>query len=542
MSKFLDGEKLSKAIISGAHALANNKNRIDSLNVFPVPDGDTGTNMSSTFLATVKNLEKLNNPDVSKVAASVAHDTIYEARGNSGVILSQIWKGFALGVDKRKKLSTNDLIIAFESATQRAYKSVFKPIEGTILTVIREISENLRKNHFDQKDLEIEDLFDEIVAYARKSCDETPNKLKTLREVGVTDSGGEGLYQILWGMNEFLHGNPVSLKEEQEEITAFISDSEVYDGEFGYCTEFLIDMPNWKDFDKNKFNAELEKIANSLVIVNDDNLLKVHGHTLKPGDMLNFGQKYGEFIKIKSENMTLQANDSKATTMELADKNSPRALCGVVSCNLGNGIIRTMKELNCDYIVESGQTQNPSAQDLINAIEQVNAETVFVLPNNSNVILVAQQAAQVVTDKNVIIVPTKTQIQGITAMMNFNSEISSEDNLEQMQEAIAGVSTGEITQAVRNTKINNIKIKEEDFLCILDNKIVASEKDLFTAGRKLVDRMIKPKNEIVSIYYGDESSLTEAEELLNYINSKYDIEVEIIEGNQPNYHFYIGVE
>ncbi|WLP85365.1 DAK2 domain-containing protein [Mycoplasma seminis] len=541
--KILNGMVLSNALISGANALINAKNKIDALNVFPVPDGDTGTNMASTIAATIPNLETNLNEPIWKILADMAHDMIYEARGNSGVILSQIFKGFALGSAERNTLNTAELIEAFKGATARAYKSVFKPVEGTILTVIRETTENLEKE-FTGKEVSYVEFFQKALDFARKSCDETPNKLKTLREVGVTDSGGEGLYTILWGINEALNDRFVAISEAADDINNFISETEVYEGEFGYCTEVLIDLDNMDKFDKESFTKRLEKVANSLVVVQDDNLVKVHGHAIKPGKLLNLAQEYGEFIKIKSENMTLQANYSKANAEKLKQGHASeeRKLCGVVSCNLGSGIVKRMKELGCDFVVESGQTQNPSAQDLINAINNVNADTVFVLTNNSNIILVAQQVAQVITDKNVVVIPTKSQLQGITAMLNFNHEISAEDNIEMINESIENVVTGEITKAIRNTTLNGVKIKNGSYLAIVDGKIISSHTSVMAAAKAILKSSVKPSSEIVSLYFGDESNLSEAEELSNYIDATYDCEIEIVEGNQPTYQFLIGIE
>ncbi|SJZ47475.1 DAK2 domain-containing protein [Mycoplasmopsis verecunda] len=542
--KILTGEILANALISGANALINAKNRIDALNVFPVPDGDTGTNMASTISATISNLENNKDQDVSTILSTMAHDMIYEARGNSGVILSQIFKGFALGTTDKKDLNTADLIKAFEGATARAYKSVFKPVEGTILTVIRETTEYL-KEEFKNKEVSYTEFFDKVLQFARKSCDETPNKLKTLREVGVTDSGGEGLYTIFWGVNEALNDRFVEISESTGDINNFISETEVYEGEFGYCTEVLIDLDYPEKFDKESFTKRLEKIANSLVVVNDDNLVKVHGHAVKPGKLLNLAQEYGEFIKIKSENMTLQANYSKANAEKMKQEsqdNAERRLCGVVSCNLGSGIVNKMKELGCDFVVESGQTQNPSAQDLINAIDNVNAETVFILTNNSNIILVAQQVAQVVDNKNIVVVPTKSQMQGITAMINFNHDISAEENLEMIEESIETVVTGEVTKAIRNTTLNGVKIRNGSYLAIVDGKIISSHSSVKTAVKAILKATVKPSTELVSLYYGDESSQNEAEEISNYIDAAYNCEVEIVEGNQPTYQLLIGIE
>ncbi|WP_036452674.1 DAK2 domain-containing protein [Mycoplasma buteonis] len=543
MNNQITGKQLAEAIISGSHALSNARQKIDALNVFPVPDGDTGTNMSSTLASVVEKLQKMDNPTVEEVSQSAALDMIYEARGNSGVILSQIFKGFALACEGKETLNINEAIIAFESASKRAYKSVFKPVEGTVLTVIRETSEKLRNECFNQ-DMTVEEFFTKVVEFARKSCDETPNKLKTLREVGVTDSGGEGLYTVLFGMLAYFKGNPVAISDQGDQINNFISESEVYEGEFGYCTEVLVKLNDYQNFNKDTFSKALQKFANSLVVVNDDDILKVHGHVLQPGKLLNYAQKYGEFIKIKSENMTLQANQSKANADRLSEmsQTEDRKEIAIISCNLGSGIIKRMKELGCDYVIESGQTQNPSAQDIITAIKSVNADNVFVLPNNGNVILAAQQAAQIYQDSNIVVIPTKTQIQGITAIMNFSHSVSAEDNVEMMQEAIAEVESGEVVNAVRDTTINGVKVRTGEYLAILNGKIISSQKTAVQAAKKLMAEMNLDKKEIISIYYGEEASLNEVDELTNHIESQYDLDIETIEGNQPTYIFYLGAE
>ncbi|TNK83478.1 dihydroxyacetone kinase [Mycoplasmopsis pullorum] len=544
MNNKLNGYEFAKSILSGSNSLSNNKSRIDALNVFPVPDGDTGTNMSSTIGSALSSY-KFNEENIEKASNEIAKLMLFGARGNSGVILSQIFRGFANGLIGVESAGTKELLIAFKSAAKKAYSAVLKPIEGTILTVIRETYESLERE-FANKEVSTLDFFIKVVEFARISCDNTPNKLKTLREVGVTDSGGEGLYTIFLGMLSYFRGQPIEITNEDLDINKFIQDTEVFDGEFGYCTEFIVDLNDHENFDKNKFTTEVEKIASSLVVVNDENILKVHGHTLRPGDFLNFAQNYGEFLKIKSENMTEQANNSKANAEVLKKANDNIAdkvnLCGVVSCNLGNGFIEKMQELGCDYVVEGGQTQNPSAQDIIEAINQVNAQTVFVLPNNSNVFLVSQQAAQVVRDRDVIIIPSKTQIQGVSALINFNKENSAEDNTEMMNEAIEDVLSGEVTQAVRTTKINGVNIQEGDYIAIFEGKIIAAKNDYMSAAQELLKKMIVEKNELISIYYGDLVSETDANELADWIQSQCDAEIEIINGEQPNYHFLIGAE
>ncbi|WP_027334845.1 DAK2 domain-containing protein [Mycoplasmopsis felifaucium] len=543
-NKTIDGQLYAQLIISGANNLINNKNRIDDLNVFPVPDGDTGTNMSSTVDAAAKALEGYQNKNLGEVASFVSKNMLYGARGNSGVILSQIFKGFALSFENKTEVDVLGLLEGFKKATERAYQSVLKPVEGTILTVIRETTEELEKKI--NKNTSFEEFFVFAKDFARVACDNTPNKLKILREVGVVDSGGEGLVMFISGMASLILGNPVSLSNEEQAIDKFISSEEVYTGEFGYCTEFIISLNNPEEFNKEAFQKSLSKKANSLVVVQDAELVKVHGHTIKPGDLLNLGQKYGEFMKIKSENMTLQAEDSRNKNVDLSKTQEtslePLSKCGVISCNLGTGIINKMNELGCDVIIESGQTQNPSAADIVDAINKCNAENVFILPNNSNIFLTAEQAAQVVSDKKIHIIKTRTQIQGINAMLGFNKDSSPEENEELMNEMVSLVKTGEVTIAVRDTKINGVKIKKDNYLSILDDKIIACKSTYLEAAKYIINKVVNENSELVTIYYGNDASEADASELADYISSKYSCGVEIVDGNQPNYHFLIGLE
>lgn len=539
----LNGKTFAQAFISGANNLINSKNKIDALNVFPVPDGDTGTNMSSTSKAavdalTVTNVDKMPLGDVAVI---VSRNMLLGARGNSGVILSQIFKGLSLSFANLKEASVKELLDGFKKATEKAYQSVLKPVEGTILTVIRETTEAIEKDI--TKDSSVEDFFRLANEFSRQACNNTPNKLKILREVGVTDSGGEGLQALLFGMYSYFKGQPIEESNEEKQADTFSSSSEVYNGEFGYCTEFIVELTDVKNFDKSAFENALMKKANSLVVVQDEKILKVHGHTLKPGDMLNFGQKYGEFIKIKSENMTRQAADSrnKNVIINQSDENEKQK-CAIISCNLGSGIIDRMKEYGVDAIIESGQTQNPSAQDILDAISSVKAKNVFVLPNNSNIFLAAEQAAQSVNDKKVYIIPTKSQVQGVSALLNFAKDNTVKENRENMTDAIKLVKTGEITKSVRSTNIDGIKIKEGQFIGILDHKIIIVADSYLDAAKKLVKKVTSKDTELITIYFGNDASEPDAQELQNFIESHYDASVEVVNGNQPNYHFIIGFE
>ncbi|TQC54098.1 DAK2 domain-containing protein [Mycoplasmopsis mucosicanis] len=541
MIKKLDGYTFYDLCLSGANNLINQKNKIDALNVFPVPDGDTGTNMSSTVKSAIDGLKRDNN-HLGEVAKKLSKAMLFGARGNSGVILSQIFKGFSLAFENESSVDVQGLLDAFKKATEKAYSSVLKPIEGTILTVIRETTEELEKIVDSSTSFSV--FFELAQKFARKACDNTPNKLKILREVGVTDSGGEGFYSIIVGMNSFMNGEPVAIKEDNDSADTFIQQGEVYDGEFGYCTEFIIEIKDVASFSKVAFEKGLRKQATSLVVVQDNEILKVHGHTIQPGNMLNFGQKFGEFIKIKSENMNLQAKESRNKNVALNSNSSSEdeKECAIISCNLGTGIINRIKELGCDAIVESGQTQNPSAQDIVDAIRSVNSKNVFVLPNNSNIFLAAEQAAQIIDDKNVYIIKSKTQLQGVVAMMNFAADASAEENFEMLNEAIKTIKTGEVTTAIRSTKMNNVRIKEGQFIGILDHEIITCEPSYIESAKELIKSAISHDNELITIYYGNDISENDANEVKSFIEGRYDVEVEVVNGAQPNYHFIIGFE
>ncbi|AAT27899.1 DAK2 domain-containing protein [[Mycoplasma] mobile] len=538
----ITSEIWSKALVSGANNLINKKNWIDSLNVFPVPDGDTGSNMSNTIKSGVKDLG--NESTIGEVSKKIARGMLLGARGNSGVILSQIFQGFAKSFENKIEINAFELVAGFEKAKEYAYKSVLNPVEGTILTVIKDVSEALTKHVTPAMNNK------EIIALAyknaRKSCDNTPNLLPILKEVGVNDSGGEGLVLVIEGMLKYLEGNPVSFLDVPVDpnIEAFISNTEIFDGEFGYCTEFLLDLEKTKKFNKENFISHIEKLGTSLVVVQNEALVKVHIHTLKPGKVFNYAQKYGEFLKLKSENMTEQTKENRENQKQhqIANSSLVKNPSGLISCNTGQGLIHIMKENGCDFIIEAGQSSNPSAGDFIEAIKQVNSDNIFILPNNSNIILAAQQAAQIVTDKNVYVVPTKTQMEGISAIFNFNKELDFEDNKEEMEDAIDSTKTGEVTIAVKTTKINDVKVTKGEFIGLANRKVVISNKSLIKTAKKVIDKIISEDAEIATIYYGAEVSEIDAKDLKNYVESKYDIESKVEYGGQPLYHFYISVE
>ena len=542
--KQINGIVFKQMVINGANNLANRSKYVDQLNVFPVPDGDTGTNMSMTMTAGAKELVSLEEASIGKVAKVLSRGLLMGARGNSGVILSQLFRGFATGLEGKDEADIEDIAKALESGVKTAYKAVMKPIEGTILTVARESAEAAGAKYETVET--IVDLYDLVVNEMQISLNRTPELLPVLKEVGVVDSGGQGLLYIFEGFLKALKGETIVLEAQTEATgesaqTALSSD----EVEFGYCTEFIIRLDEERTpFKEDVFRGRLEKLGNSIVVVQDEDIVKVHVHTLTPGDALNLAQKHGEFVKLKIENMTEQHN-------EIIGQNAPQsepakreqAEYGIISVVAGEGIKHLFEEQGCHYVIEGGQTMNPSTEDFLKAIDELNAKNIIILPNNSNIIMAANQAAQVTEDVNVVVVPSKTIPQGYTALMMFNEHASVEDNLEEMNQAITEVKSGQVTYAVRDTQMNGVDIKENDFIGILDKDIIVSVPERFESACALVDKMIDEDSEIVTILYGEGVDEDEADELAEYIENKYDdVEVTIFDGQQPVYSYIISVE
>lgn len=549
-------KQLKAAIISASNNLINHRQRIDALNVFPVPDGDTGTNMSSTLEKASINLQKADHKSIAELMANVSRDMLLGARGNSGVILSQIFKGLSNAWSKVKtEITVSQIIEGFDQAYKTAYASVLKPIEGTILTVIREIAENIRKN-FDERMTVIE-VFEAVYKYGQESLANTPNMLPILKEVGVVDSGGDGLVMILQGFLQTFKGSPIEINKETAQQLEFISDTEIYSGEFGYCTEVIVQLNKPESFKRPNFVSQIEKLGNSLVAVQDQDILKIHIHALNPGKILNFAQKYGEFLAVKIENMTEQANNTKSqsiasndqvsetntTTNATTGKQSKKPIA-IISCNSGTGFINLMNEYQCDYVIDCAQSNNPSAQDFLDAIEIVNSNNIIILPNNSNIILAAQQAAKMTKKKNIHIIPTKTQVEGVSAILNYSPEENIKNNLHEINTNLKNLVVGQISQAIKSTKIDGVKIEKDEYLMIKSNKIIGTKKDVIKAAFALIDEMMEEKEEaeILAIYYGNNSSSIDASEIEKYVLKHYNVEVEIIASNQPVYDFLFGLE
>ncbi|NCC54126.1 MAG: DAK2 domain-containing protein [Erysipelotrichia bacterium] len=537
----INGLIFKQMLESGANNLMNDFTRIDALNVFPVPDGDTGTNMSLTFSAGVNDALKVDSNRVCDIAKALSKGLLMGARGNSGVITSQIFRGLYQSLDGVEEVNALQLANAFVNGSRVAYKAVMRPVEGTILTVIREASDYTLLYAADKGDLTCEDVLAKLVLEAKESLERTPELLPVLKEVGVVDSGGAGLLTILEGFLSALRGEVIARNENVE--TTSVAGADLESDEFGYCTEFIIrlDASKIATFKEEKLKTRLAEMGNSLVVVQDDDIVKVHVHTLRPGDALNIGQRYGEFVKLKIENMQEQHENiimSQTTTKE----EKPASKYALIAVAAGDGLAAMFKELRVDYIISGGQTMNPSTEDFVEAIKKINAEHIFIMPNNSNIILAAQQAAQVMEDVDIHVIPSKTIPQGLCACMMFNPEVDVTMNEEEMNEAIANVKTGQVTYAIKDTTFDGLEIKEGDYMGIKEKDIVVSTKDKMEATKKLIDALIDADSEIVTLIAGDNTTEEEMNMISSYIEDNYGVEVEANNGGQPVYSFVIGVE
>ena len=546
--KIVDGQIFKQMVITGANVLHNNHPEIDALNVFPVPDGDTGTNMSLTFSAGASEIEKMDSKNIYEVAKKLSKGLLMGARGNSGVILSQIFRGVSMAFEGVEEVDAVGLAKAFQNGAKVAYKAVMRPVEGTILTVIREAGEAVVE--YAKEGMDIEDVFSYFVKAAEESLERTPELLPVLKEVGVVDSGGAGLLLVLTGFMSALAGETVDRIEIKSSETAMSALMDVEtDGEegYGYCTEFIVRLdPNkMKAFTEERLRNELERIpGNSIVVVQDEDIVKVHVHTLKPGNALNIAQRYGDFVKLKIENMQEQHN----TILESG--NAPAAPVkqeakevAVISVAAGDGVRDMFMELHCDHVVSGGQTMNPATEDIVEAIRNVNAEHVIILPNNSNIVMTAQQAAIILEDEiDVIVIPSKTVPQGLSACIMFNPEVSLEENVEEMKEAIANVKTGQVTYAIKDTNIDGVEIKANNYMALCEKEITACVPNKLDALKTTLEQLVDEDSEIITLIYGEDVTEEEAEEIEAYVEDNFEAELELVNGKQPVYSFIIGVE
>lgn len=545
-------------IISGANNLYNNYPEVDALNVFPVPDGDTGTNMNLTISSGAKEIATRNDASVYNVAKAFSRGLLMGARGNSGVILSQIFRGFAQGLKGKIEATAQDISDALLMGKEVAYKAVMRPVEGTILTVIRESSQALADSVY--PDMPLDEALDILLKEARESLKRTPNLLPVLKEAGVVDSGGAGLCKIIEGFDLALHNQIV-----EKNMPDVVSDSVVEPiignvqaslehKEFGYCTEFILKLPEdpikakKKNFVPSRFSGVLNSHGNSIVMVHDDDLIKVHIHTLNPGNILTYAQQFGEFVKIKVENMSEQhthliEEDAKAKEDEI--KKQPKKPFGLISVGAGKGIVDLFKDLNCDYIVSGGQTMNPSTEDFIKAIKSINAEQIFILPNNSNIIMAATQACDVMNEEvKCTVIPTKTIPQGLVSAMMYNPESDYDTNYNDMMESLSSVKSGQVTFAVKDTSFEGMEIHKDDFIGICDKKILATEKDKIKCALKLINTMIDEDSSIITIITGEDVTEAERDALKELVQAKVGdmVDVDVKVGLQPVYSFIIGIE
>ena len=551
--KIINGQIFKRMVIAGATVLHNNHPEIDALNVFPVPDGDTGTNMSLTFTAGANEIAKLESTDIYEVAKKLSKGLLMGARGNSGVILSQIFRGISMGVEGKTEVNAVEFAAALQNGAKVAYKAVMRPVEGTILTVIREASEAVVK--YAKPDMEIEDIFSYFVSQAEASLERTPELLPVLKEVGVVDSGGAGLLLVFTGFMAGLAGEEI----ERIEIKSDANNSALmeYEAEgedaFGYCTEFIIrlDPAKIKAFKEESLKNELERLpGNSIVVVQDEDIVKVHVHTLKPGNALNAAQRYGEFVKLKIENMQEQHNtimegnaNPVVTTSTLAAAAAPQKEVSIISVAAGDGVKDMFLELHCDHVVSGGQTMNPSAEDIVAAVRKVNAKHVIILPNNGNIVMTAQQAAIILEDEiDVQVIPSKTIPQGLAACIMYNTELSLEENLEEMKEAIANVKTGQVTFAIKDTNIDGVEIYANQYMSLCEKVITACVPSKIDALKETLKGLVDEDSELITLICGEDVTEEEKEEVEAYIEENYDAEVEVVDGVQPVYSFIVGVE
>ncbi len=551
----INAKLCAKMFLAGASNLEANKEWINELNVFPVPDGDTGTNMTLTILSAANEVAALTDFDMETLARAISSGSLRGARGNSGVILSQLLRGFSKGIKYEEEVDTLTIAEAFQKAVATAYKAVMKPKEGTILTVAKGFAD--KASELAAEGVEMEELLGQALAYAEKVLAKTPEMLPVLKEAGVVDSGGQGLVQVLKGAYDAYLGKEVDYKIVSGgpaiNVTRISPEAEA-EIKFGYCTEFII-MANepMSEEEEMNFKAFLEGIGDSIVVVADEDIVKVHVHTNDPGVAITKALTYGSLSRMKIDNMREEHQEklikdaSKLAAQEAAKKQEkpqmPHKEVGFISVSIGEGIGEIFKGLGVDYLIEGGQTMNPSTEDMLNAIEQVNADTIYILPNNKNIILAANQAEALTEDKKIIVIPTKTVPQGIAAVINYAPDKSPEENKELMLEGIKSVRTGQITYAVRDTHIDDKEIHEGDIMGIGDHSILAVGKEIAETTKETIRLMTDEDSELISIYYGEDMSEEDAQALGEALEEEYpNCEVEVYPGGQPIYYYVVSVE
>ncbi|HDG9672950.1 TPA: fatty acid kinase catalytic subunit FakA [Staphylococcus aureus] len=544
----INGKLFADMIIQGAQNLSNNADLVDSLNVYPVPDGDTGTNMNLTMTSGREEVENNLSKNIGELGKTFSKGLLMGARGNSGVILSQLFRGFCKNIESESEINSKLLAESFQAGVETAYKAVMKPVEGTILTVAKDAAQAAIEKANSTEDC-IE-LMEYIIVKANESLENTPNLLAVLKEVGVVDSGGKGLLCVYEGFLKALKGEKVEAKVAKLDKDEFVHDEHDFHGVintediiYGYCTEMMVRFgKNKKAFDEQEFRQDMSQFGDSLLVINDEEIVKVHVHTEYPGKVFNYGQQYGELIKLKVENMREQHREVIRKEQHTAKPKMETVETAIITISMGEGISEIFKSMGATHIISGGQTMNPSTEDIVKVIEQSKCKRVIILPNNKNILMASEQAASIV-DAEAVVIPTKSIPQGISALFQYDVDATLEENKAQMADSVNNVKSGSLTYAVRDTKIDGVEIKKDAFMGLIEDKIVSSKSDQLTTVTELLNEMLAEDSEILTVIIGQDAEQAVTDNMINWIEERYpDVEVEVHEGGQPIYQYFFSVE
>lgn len=544
----INGKLFADMIIQGAQNLSNNADLVDSLNVYPVPDGDTGTNMNLTMTSGREEVENNLSKNIGELGKTFSKGLLMGARGNSGVILSQLFRGFCKNIESESEINSKLLAESFQAGVETAYKAVMKPVEGTILTVAKDAAQAAIEKANNTEDC-IE-LMEYIIVKANESLENTPNLLAVLKEVGVVDSGGKGLLCVYEGFLKALKGEKVEAKVAKLDKDEFVHDEHDFHGVintediiYGYCTEMMVRFgKNKKAFDEQEFRQDMSQFGDSLLVINDEEIVKVHVHTEYPGKVFNYGQQYGELIKLKVENMREQHREVIRKEQHTAKPKMETVETAIITISMGEGISEIFKSMGATHIISGGQTMNPSTEDIVKVIEQSKCKRAIILPNNKNILMASEQAASIV-DAEAVVIPTKSIPQGISALFQYDVDATLEENKAQMADSVNNVKSGSLTYAVRDTKIDGVEIKKDAFMGLIEDKIVSSQSDQLTTVTELLNEMLADDSEILTVIIGQDAEQAVTDNMTNWIEEQYpDVEVEVHEGGQPIYQYFFSVE
>ncbi|HCY8053228.1 TPA: fatty acid kinase catalytic subunit FakA [Staphylococcus aureus] len=544
----INGKLFADMIIQGAQNLSNNADLVDSLNVYPVPDGDTGTNMNLTMTSGREEVENNLSKNIGELGKTFSKGLLMGARGNSGVILSQLFRGFCKNIESESEINSKLLAESFQAGVETAYKAVMKPVEGTILTVAKDAAQAAVEKANSTEDC-IE-LMEYIIVKANESLENTPNLLAVLKEVGVVDSGGKGLLCVYEGFLKALKGEKVEAKVAKLDKDEFVHDEHDFHGVintediiYGYCTEMMVRFgKNKKAFDEQEFRQDMSQFGDSLLVINDEEIVKVHVHTEYPGKVFNYGQQYGELIKLKVENMREQHREVIRKEQHTAKPKMETVETAIITISMGEGISEIFKSMGATHIISGGQTMNPSTEDIVKVIEQSKCKRAIILPNNKNILMASEQAASIV-DAEAVVIPTKSIPQGISALFQYDVDATLEENKAQMADSVNNVKSGSLTYAVRDTKIDGVEIKKDAFMGLIEDKIVSSKSDQLTTVTELLNEMLAEDSEILTVIIGQDAEQAVTDNMINWIEERYpDVEVEVHEGGQPIYQYFFSVE